>query len=83
MKKLIIAAFLLGLMSCEKEEVITPPVKEENTVDAYCLCSSVVSLGILGNGTYRYVLKNNCSGNNKLYYSDTLTNSGFCFDEAW
>jgi len=47
MKKLIIAAFLLGLMSCEKE-----------TVHNDCMCGTVEEVGYQS-----YELKNICSGN--------------------
>ena len=81
MKKLIIAAFLLGLMSCDKEQEPTEPQKP--TTSSFCKCSYVVSKTLLGDGTFKYVLANNCSKNQRVHYADTNTNYGFCFDEAW
>ena len=81
MKKLLISAFLLGFMSCDKEPEPTPP--EPNKVRAFCLCGSIRTTTILGDGTYLYLLINNCSGNKKDYYTDSNLTAGYCFDEAW
>jgi hypothetical protein len=60
MKKIIIAAFLLGLMSCEKEKV---------NYNRDCNCGTVANDGIDGN-CYWLELRNNCSGNKKVFCVD-------------
>lgn len=74
MKKLIIAAFLLGLMSCEKETV---------RPTSACNCGTIANDGIDGN-CYWIEIRNNCSKNKKKFcidqdiWMDAHVGTNFC-----
>jgi len=68
LKKLILAAFLLGLMSCEKEEP-TPVKQDEPKVDCYC-GEIINTYTIYSNGTayeWIYTALNNCTNASKTF----------------
>jgi hypothetical protein len=83
MKKVFSAILLIGLFSCQEEQIEPQPQDDCND---FCKCGVIVHSFQESETVIRFTVQNNCTGNLKQVWRSpdgTYTGDNLCINECW